>query len=75
MFDFTQVPQLSTGNSKLDTIAQASALGISLAATLVGIFGKKKPSKKSPARKVSPSQSRAKVVITDEAIDEADARR
>lgn len=75
MFDFSQVPSLTTGNAKLDTIAQASALGISLAATLVGIFGKKKPSKKAPARKVTHATARPKVVVTDEAIDELGGRR
>lgn len=75
MFYLFQVPSISTGNAKLDTIAQASALGISLAATLVGIFGKKKQPKRAPARRATHAPARGKVVITDDAIDELGARR
>lgn len=70
-----QVTSLSTGNPKLDAIAQASALGISLAAILVKTFKSKSPSRPK-ATKVTKSKATApKVVITDEAIDEANARR
>lgn len=70
-----QVTSLSTGNPKLDAIAQASALGISLAAILVKTF-KSKPTRAPATRATRATKTTApKVVITDEAIDEANARR
>jgi hypothetical protein len=75
VFYLAQVTSLSTGNPKLDAIAQASALGIALAGILVKSF-KKSPARKETTAKVRASKTTApKVVITDEAIDEAGARR
>lgn len=72
---FQAIPSISTGNPKLDAIAQASALGIGLASVLVGVFGKKKTPKKTSTSHAKAKTTAPKVVITDEAIDEADARR
>jgi hypothetical protein len=70
-----QVPQLSTGNPKMDAIAQAAALGISLAGILVATFGKKKAPKAAAPKVSKPKATAPKVVISDEAVDEAGARR
>lgn len=75
MFSFIQVPQLSTGNPRIDAIAQAAALGISLAGVIVATFGKKKATDNMATPPRRSTGKRAKVVITDEAIDELSARR
>jgi hypothetical protein len=75
MLNLVQLPAGSTGNPKLDAIAQASALGIALASVLVPLFKKKSPPKKTPAKAPVRKPLGAKVVITDEAVDELGARR
>jgi hypothetical protein len=75
MLNLVQLQAGSTGNPKLDAIAQASALGIGLASVLVGIFGKKKTATRKPAKPAARKPLGAKVVITDEAVDELGARR
>jgi hypothetical protein len=75
MLYLLQVPQLSTGNPRLDAIAQAAALGISLAGVIVATFGKKKATDETATPPRKTTAKRPKVAITTEAVDELGARR
>jgi hypothetical protein len=75
MMTLLQVTPLSTGNPRLDAIGQVAVLCISVLSIAMATFGKKQGHhhRATPPRKRIPA--RAKVVITDEAIDEANSRR
>jgi hypothetical protein len=75
MLFLLQVPQLSTGNPKLDAIAQASALGLTLAGVLIKTFGKKQTPKRPVARATKTPRARATSTETQSEVDDTFARR
>jgi hypothetical protein len=70
-----QSPLPSTGNPKLDAIAQASALGLALASVIVGTFGRKKKPTKAQTSKPKSKPANTRVAMTQQEIDDANNRR